>query len=89
MQKDRTEAQKQTRPPNIVFILADDIGYRDLGCFGAPVVKTPHLDRLARQGVRLARLSRTEQEELGHSGVPIVLLNRPPAGSGDLSDGSC
>jgi arylsulfatase A-like enzyme len=38
--------------PNIVFILADDIGYGDFGCYGATRVKTPHVDQLARQGVR-------------------------------------
>jgi arylsulfatase A-like enzyme len=41
-----------TRPPNVVFILADDLGYADLGCFGARAGATPALDRLARQGVR-------------------------------------
>lgn len=40
-------------PPNIVLILADDIGYGDLACYGAAHVKTPNLDRLAREGVRL------------------------------------
>jgi arylsulfatase A-like enzyme len=39
-------------PPNIVFILSDDIGYGDVGCYGANKVKTPHLDRLAREGMR-------------------------------------
>jgi arylsulfatase A-like enzyme len=38
--------------PNIVFIMADDIGYGDVGCYGAQRVKTPHLDRLAREGLR-------------------------------------
>src|SRR3954468_8998570 len=38
--------------PNIVFILADDIGYGDLGCYGATLVKTPNLDRLAKEGSR-------------------------------------
>ena len=38
--------------PNIVFILADDIGYGDFGCYGATKVKTPHIDQLAREGVR-------------------------------------
>src|SRR3954452_10809845 len=41
------------KPPNIVVILADDIGYGDLGCYGATKVKTPHCDRLAAQGTRL------------------------------------
>lgn len=38
--------------PNIVVILADDIGYGDLSCYGATKVKTPHLDRLAAEGIR-------------------------------------
>ncbi|MGA2256238.1 MAG: arylsulfatase [Thermoguttaceae bacterium] len=38
--------------PNIVFILADDIGYGDFGCYGATKVKTPNVDRLASQGLR-------------------------------------
>jgi arylsulfatase len=40
------------RPPNIVLILVDDLGYGDLGCFGAKDIRTPHLDRLAAQGTR-------------------------------------
>ena len=41
--------------PNIVFILADDLGYGDLGCYGHPSAKTPHLDQIARQGVRFTQ----------------------------------
>jgi len=41
--------------PNVLFILADDMGYGDLGCYGHPVAKTPHLDRLAKQGVRFTQ----------------------------------
>lgn len=37
-------------PPNIVFILTDDLGYCDVGCYGATKVRTPHIDRLAREG---------------------------------------
>jgi arylsulfatase A-like enzyme len=40
------------RRPNILFILADDLGYGDLSCYGRPDYQTPHLDRLATQGVR-------------------------------------
>src|SRR4051812_25203605 len=39
--------------PNVVFILADDLGYGDLGCYGCPDIRTPHTDRLAGLGVRL------------------------------------
>jgi len=38
--------------PNIIFILADDMGYGDLGCMGATDIKTPHIDRLAKEGVK-------------------------------------
>lgn len=44
---------QQPRRPNIVLILADDLGYGDLSSYGAPDIKTPHLDRLARNGVRM------------------------------------
>ena len=39
-------------PPNIIFIMADDLGYGDLGCFGQRRIQTPQIDRLARQGMR-------------------------------------
>src|SRR4051794_30299654 len=45
-------AAAQASKPNIVFILSDDIGYGDLGCYGAQHVKTPNLDQLARDGMR-------------------------------------
>ena len=42
-------------PPNIVLIVSDDQGYRDLGCFGSQEVLTPHLDRLAMGGTKLTQ----------------------------------
>jgi arylsulfatase A-like enzyme len=48
-------AAQLSRPakPNVVLIITDDVGYGDIGSYGAPDVKTPHIDRLAREGVRL------------------------------------
>lgn len=43
--------QNQAKP-NIVFILLDDLGYADLGCFGQTRIKTPHLDQLCREGLK-------------------------------------
>ena len=42
---------RQKPRPNIVFILADDLGWGDLHCYGHNQVKTPHIDRLAAEGV--------------------------------------
>ncbi len=46
-------AQTPTRKPNIVLILADDLGYGDLGVTGARLIRTPNIDRLAAEGARL------------------------------------
>ncbi|MHC4610392.1 MAG: sulfatase-like hydrolase/transferase, partial [Planctomycetota bacterium] len=49
----RPATGKEKRRPNIVIALCDDLGYGDLGCFGHPHVRTPNLDTLAAEGMRL------------------------------------
>jgi arylsulfatase len=44
-----------SRPPNVIFILADDLGYGDLGCYGQEKIRTPHIDRLAAEGMRFTQ----------------------------------
>ncbi|HEV8605241.1 MAG TPA: sulfatase-like hydrolase/transferase [Tepidisphaeraceae bacterium] len=44
---------RQGEKANVVFILADDLGYADVGCYGAADIKTPNIDRLRREGVKL------------------------------------
>ena len=55
-------AKDLTDPPNIVFILADDLGYGELGCYGQRMIRTPNLDRLAAEGMRFTQ---------HYSGAPV------------------
>ncbi|MCP4712488.1 MAG: sulfatase-like hydrolase/transferase, partial [Planctomycetes bacterium] len=48
-------ARAQSRKPNIIFIMADDLGYADLGCYGQTIIKTPHIDQLAKEGIRFTQ----------------------------------
>src|SRR5436190_9034066 len=46
--------QTRDRPPNVIFIYADDLGYGDLGCYGS-TIRTPNLDRMAAEGARFTQ----------------------------------
>ncbi len=58
---------QKSRAPNVVFFLADDLGYGDLGCFGQQKIKTPNLDMLASSGMRFTR---------HYSGSPVCAPSR-------------
>ena len=62
-----SKTQAQSSPPNIVFILADDLGWGELGCYGQEKLQTPNLDRLAAEGMRF-----TEH----YSGAPVCAPSR-------------
>ena len=44
--------QLTAKLPNIIFIMVDDMGYHDLGCYGSKTIKTPNIDRMAKEGIR-------------------------------------
>lgn len=79
-------------PPNIIYILADDLGYAELGCYGQEKIKTPHIDQLAAEGIRFTQHycgnavcapSRSVLMTGKHSGHAYIRSNRPnslPAG---------
>lgn len=52
-----TSAEAPSQRPNVIIILADDLGYGDLACYGHPKFKTPNLDRMAAEGVRLTHFN--------------------------------
>ncbi len=63
----KLNAQAAARPPNIVFILADDAGYGDLGCYGQHQILTPNIDRLAKEGLRFTQF---------YAGAPVCAPSR-------------
>ena len=62
-------ASAAPRKPNIVLIVADDLGYGDLGSYGQQLIQTPHLDRLAAEGMRFTDF---------YAGAPVCAPSRCP-----------
>ncbi|MEM8765352.1 MAG: arylsulfatase [Bacteroidota bacterium] len=53
--KEKKDEAIQQQPPNIIYILADDLGYGDLGCYGQERIQTPNIDRMAAEGMRFTQ----------------------------------
>jgi arylsulfatase A len=74
----------ESTKPNIIVVFCDDLGYGDLGCFGHPTIHTPHLDRMAAEGLKLTQF---------YSAAPVctpsraaLMTGRLPIRSGMCSD---
>ncbi|MCH5234532.1 MAG: arylsulfatase [Muribaculaceae bacterium] len=67
--KANNETKTENKPdkPNIIYIMADDLGYGDLGCYGQPYINTPNIDSLASKGVRFTQ---------AYSGSPVSAPSR-------------
>nr|XP_028698031.1 arylsulfatase F isoform X2 [Macaca mulatta] len=72
--------------PNIVLIMVDDLGIGDLGCYGNDTIRTPHIDRLAREGVRLTQ--HISAASLCSPSRSAFLTGRYPIRSGMVSSGN-
>lgn len=72
-------AQKKNTQPNILFILCDDMGYGDLGCYGQPFIRTPHIDAMAGEGIRFTQ---------AYAGSPVSAPSRASFMTGQHS-GHC
>ena len=71
--------QKKNTQPNILFILCDDMGYGDLGCYGQPFIRTPHIDTMANEGMRFTQ---------AYAGSPVSAASRASFMTGQHS-GHC
>lgn len=72
------------RPPNVIILFADDLGYGDLGCYGHPTIQTPNLDRMASEGMRFTEFY--SAAEVCTPSRAALLTGRYPIRSGMTHD---
>ena len=72
----QVQAAKKSEKPNIIFILCDDMGYGDLGCYGQKYINTPNLDRMAQEGMRFTQ---------AYAGSPVSAPSRATIMTGQHS----
>ena len=76
---ENTTPPQSNTSPNILFILCDDMGYGDLGCYGQPFIRTPHIDTMANEGMRFTQ---------AYAGSPVSAPSRASFMTGQHS-GHC
>ena len=69
-------ATPDSEKPNILFILCDDMGYGDLGCYGQPFIQTPYIDQMAQEGMRFTQ---------AYAGSPVSAPSRATIMTGQHS----
>ena len=79
-----TAQDRPTEKPNFIVLFADDLGYGDLGCYGHPTIRTPHLDRMAAEGMRFT--SFYSAAEVCTPSRAALLTGRYPVRSGMASN---
>ena len=77
-----SSAPAADRPPNVVVILADDLGYGDTGPYGGTLIRTPNLDALAKQGARFTDFYASDSSCSSSRGIASI-NSPPPLGYGD------
>ena len=85
-QKVQKDNGQNSQKPNIIYIFADDLGIGDLSCYGATKVSTPHIDRLAGQGVQFTNAYATSATstppELSANGILDSVRREAPTSTG-------
>lgn len=83
---DAQTTNPKTKKPNIIFILADDLGYAEIGCYGSDNYKTPNIDKLASQGLRFTN---AYASPLCGPSRAVILTGRYPFRTGATNQDAC